>query len=80
MKKTIRILLCGILLLNITGCKKEEDSNISVMSIDGITMEIKNDTLTSTGLTLIIKDTTTERYIFGDDFILKEKKKMIGKK
>lgn len=67
-------------MLNITGCKKEEGSNISVMSIDGITMEIKNDTLTSTGLTLIIKDTTTERYIFGDNFYIERKEENDWKK
>lgn len=72
-KKIMTMLLCGVILLGMVGCKKETKVSSSTMNIDGITMEIKEGTLSATGLTLIIKDTTNEKYVFGEEFYIEKK-------
>lgn len=74
MKKTIvTILLCCSILLGITGCKKEIIVNNPTMTVDGITMDIKEGTLTTKSLTLIIKDMSDYEYTFGEEFYIEEK-------
>lgn len=63
MKKTIlTILLCGITLLGVTGCRNTkneidvgEKSDIQV-SQNNVSLSIKDDTLTNIGATLILKN------------------------
>lgn len=74
MKNTILIiLLCGVILVGMMGCKREINVNVQTMTVDGIIMEIKDGTLTNERLTLIIKDTTDYDYIFGEEFYIEEK-------
>lgn len=63
MKKTIlTILVCGIMVLGLTGCgtnKNEFDigkkSNIEIVE-KGVSLTVKENTLTQTGATLILKN------------------------
>ena len=64
MKKYIVLLLISI--FAVTGCSK---------SSDDITMTIKEGTLTSTGATLIIKDTSGDKNTFGDWYRIDKKEK-----
>lgn len=74
-KKILTILLCGVIILGITGCgsnKKEEEFNPT--EIDGISMTIKEGTLTKKGVTIIIKDTNGKgTYIYGTEFRIEKK-------
>ena len=64
MKKYIVLLLISI--FAVTGCSK---------SSDDITMTIKKGTLTSTGATIIIKDTSGDENTFGDWYRIDKKEK-----
>lgn len=70
MKKTIlTILLIGILVLEITGCVKvKEVSNTKISSDGDITLSIKEDTLTNTGVTLLLTNNTDKTYSYGNPF------------
>ena len=66
MKKYIVLLLISIFV--VTGCSK---------SSDDITMTIKEGTLTSTGATIIIKDTSGDENTFGDWYRIDKKENNI---
>ena len=62
MKKTIlAILVCGVMVLGLTGCGTEKneftvgnESDIEIVE-KGVTLSIKENTLTNTGATFILK-------------------------
>lgn len=71
-KKIITILLCGVILLVVTGCEKiknefeiGEKSDIELTD-KGISLSVKEDTLTNTGATLTIKN-NSDTYVEYDD-------------
>lgn len=81
MKKTIlTILLCGVMVLGITGCansKNEFDvgkkSDIKISQND-VTLTIKDGTLTNTGATLILKNNSSKYYHYGNPYEIEIKK------
>lgn len=72
MKKTIlTILLCGVMVLGITGCGNSKNrfdvggkSDIKISQSD-VTLTIKDGTLTNTGATLILKNDSSKYYRYG---------------
>jgi len=72
MKKTIlAILVCGVMVLGLTGCgtdkndfKVGKESNIEIVE-KGVTLSIKENTLTNTGATFILKNEGNIDYGYG---------------
>lgn len=79
MKKVLfTILICGTIILGITGCGKKATIKDDVKSneIDGISMVIKEGTLTNKGATVIIKDINGKgKYVYGTSFRIEKKEK-----
>ena len=81
MKKTIlTILVCGFMVLGLTGCgtnKNEFDvgkeSNIEIVE-KGISLSIKENTLTETGATLILKNDSDVDVEYGASYEMEIKK------
>lgn len=77
MKKTIlTILLCGVMMFGIAGCDSSEkvDKKFKPTEINGISMTIKEGTLTEKGVTVIIKDTNGKgTYVYGTEFRIDKK-------
>ena len=81
MKKTIlTILVCGFMVLGLTGCgtnKNEFDvgkeSNIEIVE-KGISLSIKENTLTETGATLILKNDSDVDVEYGTSYEMEIKK------
>lgn len=81
MKKTIlTILLCGVMVLGITGCGNSKNqfnvggkSDIKISQSD-ITLTIKDGTLTNTGATLILKNDSSKYYHYGTPYEIEIKK------
>ena len=72
MKKTIlAILVCGVMVLGLTGCGTEKneftvgnESDIEIVE-KGVTLSIKENTLTNTGATFILKNEGNIDYGYG---------------
>jgi len=81
MKKTIlTILVCGFMVLGLTGCgtnKNEfnigKESNIEIVE-KGISLIVKEDTLTETGATLILKNDSDVDVQYGNPYEIEIKK------
>lgn len=81
MKKTIlTILVCGFMVLGLTGCgtnKNEFDigkeSNIEIVE-KGVSLTIKENTLTETGATLILKNDSDVDVEYGNPYEMEIKK------
>lgn len=81
MHKTIlTILLCGVMILGMTGCgnsKNEfdvgEKSDIKISQTD-VALTIKDGTLTNTGATLILKNNSSKYYHYGNPYVIEIKK------
>ena len=81
MKKTIlTILVCGIMVLGLTGCgtnKNEFDigkeSNIEIVE-KGVSLTVKENTLTETGATLILKNDSEVDVQYGNPYEIEIKK------
>ena len=72
----LTILLCVVMVLEITGCSSSEkvDEKFEPTEIDGISMAIKEGTLTNKGATIIIKDTNEKgKYVYGTEFRIDKK-------
>ena len=52
----------------------EIDKDGSEYSIDDLSIRIKEDSLTNKSLILIIKDATGDKYVFGEEFYIEQKK------
>ena len=65
MKKMVILLI--LVLVIITGCNSKENG------IEGISISIKEGTLTNTSATIIIKDTTNKNYSYDDEFYIEKK-------
>lgn len=75
MKKTIlTILLCGVMVLGITGCVKEKievgDKSDKVIEDKGISLTVKENTITKDGATFILSNNTDNSIIYGQYFEL----------
>ena len=81
MKKTIlTILLCGFLVLGITGCGKTKNefdiggkSDI-IISENDVTMTIKDGTLTATSATIILTNNSDKDFQYGNPYEIEIKK------
>ena len=81
MKKTIlTILLCGFLVLGITGCGKTKnefdigDKSDIIISENDITMSIKDGTLTATSATIILTNNSDKDFQYGNPYEIEIKK------
>lgn len=75
-KKILTIILCVVVSLGLVGCdsNKDEKPQFRPTEIDGISMAIKEGTLTETGVTVIIKDTNGKgTYVYGTEFSIEKK-------
>lgn len=75
MKKTIlTILLCGVIVLGLTGCGKEKmevgDKSDKVIEDNGISLTVKENTITKDGATFILSNNTDTSIIYGQYFEL----------
>ena len=68
MKKTILIILCGVMVLGLTGCGKPKNeldigskSNIKISQND-VTMTIKEGTLTNKSATLVLTNNSEKNF------------------
>lgn len=79
MKKVFfTILICGTIILGITGCGKKATikDDVKLNEIDGISMKIKEGTLTNKGATIIIEDSNGKgKYVYGTSFRIEKKGK-----
>ena len=81
MKKTIlTILLCGVLLLGLTGCGKAKnefdigDKSDIIISENDVTMSIKEGTLTDTSATIILTNNSDKDFEYGNPYEIEIKK------
>ena len=75
-KRILTILLCTIFSLTISGCTRDEkiNENFEPTEIDGISMAIKENSLTNEEATVIIKDTNGKgTYVYGNSFRIDKK-------
>mgnify|MGYP004560262377 FL=1 len=81
MKKTIlTILLCGVMLLGMTGCGKQKNefdignkSDIKISQND-VTMTIKEGTLTNKSATLVLTNNSDKNFQYGNTYEIEIKK------
>lgn len=76
MKKTIlSILLCGVIVLGLTGCgtKTIIKDKAELNEADGVSMTIEKDTLTRTSATVIISDYGKETNVYGEFYRIDKK-------
>ena len=81
MKKTIlTILLCGFLIISLTGCGKTKnefdigDKSDIIISENDITMSIKEETLTDTSATIILTNNSDKDFQYGNPYEIEIKK------
>lgn len=81
MKKTIlAILLCGVIMLGITGCGSSNTfdigsvSDVEIRNNNDVTLSIKDGTLKNTGVTLILKN-DSDKLLYYDEYYKMEIKK-----
>lgn len=60
---TIIIMVFGIGFLYLN-----KENNLKISKIEGVTLEIKEETLSSTGATIIITDVTKQKHLYGERF------------
>lgn len=85
MKRGLISLFCmAICLLFLTGCGSFEDGHSSegddleptryeiVNNLDGVTMEVKEGTVSSTSLTVMFKNNSKKQCIYGENFLLEK--------
>ena len=80
MKKTILIILCGVMVLGLTGCGKSKNeldigskSNIKISQND-VTMTIKEGTLTNKSATLVLTNNSDKNFEYGNPYEIEVKK------
>lgn len=81
MKKTIlTIFICGFISLGLTGCRtnknefnNEKESNIEIVE-KGVSLSIKENTLTNSSATLILKNESNVNVIYGNPYEIEIKK------
>ena len=75
-KRILTIFLCAIFIFTISGCTRDEkiSENFEPTEIDGISMAIKENSLTNEEATVIIKDTNGKgTYVNGNSFRIDKK-------
>lgn len=75
-KRILTIFLCTIIALAMSGCTRDEQisENFEPTEIDGISMAIKENSLTNEEATIIIKDTNGKgTYVYGNSFRIDKK-------
>ncbi|MBQ8303817.1 MAG: hypothetical protein IJX79_02565 [Clostridia bacterium] len=73
MKRILTFLLCFSLLFSLAACKTESDYTSTKQ--EKVSMTVKADTLTNTGVTLVIKNNTDEMGNYGYPFFLEKQEK-----
>ena len=74
-KRILTILLCGVIVLGLTGCgtKITIKEKAELNELDGVSMTIEKDTLTRTGATVIISDYGREKNVYGEFYRIDKK-------
>lgn len=75
MKKYSYVLFCvALLMLVLTACKgsKKETDYETVNNFEGVTMTVKEETVSSTGLTVIFENNSDKQGVYGDFFMLEK--------
>ena len=75
-KKMPIILLCGIIILGITRCNSSKigkKSDVQISQSD-VSLIIKDETLTNTSATLILKNNSDKKIKYGEDYKIEIKK------
>ena len=66
----ILIVVIGIIVIGVwTSQANEQETN----QVDGVSIKIKEGTLTNTGATIIITDTTNKNYLYGEPYRIDKK-------
>mgnify|MGYP005750264093 CR=1 FL=1 len=84
MKKNFCLLFCGAMfLILLSGCGSSSNSpnntawdptlHETVNNLDGVTMSVKEGTVSSTGLTVILNNNSDKQCIYGEHFLLEKK-------
>ena len=74
MKKTIlTILICGVMILGITGCGNKNEFDVGsksdiTISQEDVSLTIKDGTLKNTGATLILKNNSNKNFQYGNPY------------
>ena len=83
MKKTIFIvLLCDIILIGLVECTQSEiggnyigeESTVEIATDSDVTLSIKEGTLTNTGATIVLTNTSNKEYVYGEPYSIQIKK------
>lgn len=80
MKKTIlTILICGVMVLGITGCGNKNEFDVGsksdiTISQEEVSLTIKDGTLKNTGATLILKNNSNKNFHYGNPYEIEIKK------
>jgi len=79
-RKILITLLCGVMIFSITGCVQNknkfeigEKSNIEIVEKE-VTLSVKENTLTNTGVTLILKNDSNVDVQYGNPYEMEIKK------
>ena len=79
-RKILITLLCGVMIFSITGCVQNknkfeigEKSNIEIVEKE-VTLSVKENTLTNTGVTLILKNDSNVDVQYGNPYEMELKK------
>ena len=81
MKKVLTCLLCVTIALGVVGCRTNKnieniEKQYEPIEIDGISIELKNGTLSNKSVEIIIKDTNgSDKYRYGSGFRIDKKEK-----
>lgn len=79
-KRILAILLCGVMIFELTGCKTQKSElNIGkksdiIISQNDVVLSIKRETLTKEGCTLVLKNTSEKNFEYGDPYEIEIKK------
>ncbi len=82
MKKILTILLCGVLVIFLTGCNNKDleipyigdEATTEIATDREIEISIKEGTLTNNGATLILTNKSDKTYMYGNPFSIQVKK------
>ena len=70
MKIRLLLMLIACVAFGVVGCSNEKDkvppSHETVNNLDGVTMRIKEGTVSSTGMTVVLENKTDKQIIYGD--------------
>ena len=73
MRTAILILLLGLCITIISCNNNGEESTYDIVDVEGLIMEIKEDSIFNTGLSIVIKNETEKEYLFEEFYCIEKK-------